>query len=105
MKHLDESTAAEYARWFRCLSDGTRLRILNVLANASEPMTVGEVVDVIGKSQSTVSRHLQILAEERFVLSEPDGVRTLLRANEACMVGLPRAAEAIMATTRTGTHR
>jgi DNA-binding transcriptional ArsR family regulator len=94
---LDQTKADEYASWFSCLSDGTRVRILNVVANADHPMTVGEIVQIIGKSQSTVSRHLQILAEDRYVLTEPDGVRTLVRVNEACMVALPRAAAAIMA--------
>ena len=97
---LDQSTADEYASWFRCLSDGTRIRILNVVANADHPMTVGDIVEIVGKSQSTVSRHLQILAEERYVLTERDGVRTLVRINEACMVALPRAAAAIMARER-----
>lgn len=96
MKVIDETTADEFASWFRCLSDGTRVRILNVVAKAGRPMTVGEIVELIGKSQSTVSRHLQILAEERFVLTEPDGVRTLVRVNETCMVALPEAAAAIM---------
>jgi len=97
---LDQATADEYASWFRCLSDGTRVRILNVVASSDHPMTVGEIVDMVGKSQSTVSRHLQILAEERYVLTEPDGVRTLVRVNESCMVALPRAAAAIMAGAR-----
>lgn len=97
MKVIDQATADEYASWFRCLSDGTRVRILNVVANADHPMTVGEIVEIVGKSQSTVSQHLQILAEERFVLTEPHGVRTLVRVNESCMVALPEAAAAIMA--------
>ena len=97
MKALDQPTADEYASWFRCLADGTRVRILNVVAHSDHPMTVGEIVEIIGKSQSTVSRHLQILAEEEFVLTEPDGVRTLVRVNESCMVALPEAAAAIMA--------
>lgn len=98
--NLDQSTADEYASWFRCLSDGTRVRILNIVANSDHPMTVGEIVEIIGKSQSTVSRHLQILAEDEFVLTEPDGVRTLVRANETCMVALPAAAAAIMGRAR-----
>jgi DNA-binding transcriptional ArsR family regulator len=97
---LNQATADEYASWFRCLSDGTRVRILNVVANADHPMTVGEIVAIVGKSQSTVSRHLQILADERYVLTEPEGVRTLVRVNEACMVALPEAAAAIMARER-----
>ena len=100
MKHLDQATADEYADWFRCLADGTRLRILNLVAAEGRPMTVGEIVDRVGKSQSTVSKHLQILAEGRFVLTEPDGVRTLVSVNEACMTALPLAASAIMARDR-----
>ncbi len=96
MKPLDQDVADEYAGWFRCLADGTRLRILNVVAAADGPMTVGEIVAQIGKSQSTVSRHLQVLADEQFVFAEPDGVRTLVRINEACMTALPDAAAAIM---------
>jgi DNA-binding transcriptional ArsR family regulator len=96
MKGLDQATADEYASWFRCLADGTRVRILSVVAAADHPMTVGEVVGEIGKSQSTVSRHLRILAEDGFVFLEPEGVRTLIRVNEACMTALPEAAAAIM---------
>jgi ArsR family transcriptional regulator len=88
--------ADEYASWFRCLADGTRIRILNLVANAAEPVTVGEIVEKIGKSQSTVSRHLQILADEGFVFAEPDGIRTLIRVNELCMTALPDATAAIM---------
>jgi len=53
-------------------------------------------VDAVDMSQSTVSRHLQILGDQRFVFAEADGVRTLIRANETCMTELPRAAEAVM---------
>ena len=100
MKQLDQSAADEYASWFRCLADGTRVRILNIIASEGEPMTVGEIVSRIGKSQSTVSRHLQVLADERFIFTEPDGVRTLVRVNDACMTALPEAASAIMARSK-----
>lgn len=94
--NLGSDQAEEYASWFRCLSDGTRLRVLNMVANADGPVTVGEIVEAIGKSQSTVSRHLQILADDRFVFTEPDGIRTMVRVNELCMTALPEAAAAIM---------
>lgn len=97
MRSVDQHTADEYAKWFRCLADGTRIRILNIVASADGPLTVGEIVESIGKSQSTVSHHLQILADERFVVSEPDGIRTLVRINETCMTALPEAAASIMA--------
>ena len=96
MNGLDPHEAAEYARWFRCLADPTRIRLLHLIAVAPAPVTVGELVDQIGKSQSTVSRHLQVLANDDYVCKEEDGVRTLVSVNRACMSALPRAAERIM---------
>ena len=97
---LDPDTAEEYAGWFRCLSDGTRLVILNVVARARRPLTVGEIVAQVDRSQSTVSNHLRILAEQCFVIIEPDGVRSLVRINDLCMQELPDAAAMIMASPR-----
>ncbi len=94
---MDSELADEYARWFRCLADGTRIRILNYVAAAGEPVTVGQIVEAVGKSQSTVSRHLQVLGDDRFVFTEVDGVRTLVSVNDSCMTALPAAAAAIMA--------
>ena len=105
MKALDEHRADEYARWFRCLADSTRIRVLNAVATADGPLTVGEIVERVGRSQSTVSEHLRVLAEERFVMTEPAGVRTLVRVNEACMRELPDAAAAIMAADRRKEQR
>lgn len=96
MNSLSQDLADEYASWFRCLSDGTRLRVLHVVASADGPVTVGEIVEQLDKSQSTISRHLRVLADERFVLTEPDGVRTLVRVNPDCMSELPEAAAAVM---------
>jgi phosphinothricin acetyltransferase len=95
---LSQTLADEYAKWFRCLADGTRIRILNHVAAAAEPLTVGEIVQAVGKSQSTVSRHLQVLADERFILTRADGIRTLVTVNRTCMTALPEAAAVIMAT-------
>lgn len=96
---LGPAEADEYARWFRCLADGTRLRILHTVAAAGRSMTVGDIVDAVGRSQSTVSAHLRILAAEGFVFTEPDGVRTRVRVNDACMTALPDAAAVIMASS------
>ena len=93
---LDQDLADEYARWFRCLADGTRVRVLSVVARAGRALTVGEVVAAVEKSQSTVSRHLRILADEGFVLAEQEGIRTLIRVDESCMTQLPAAARMIM---------
>ena len=100
MNAVDPARADEYARWFACLADGTRIRVLHAVAVADRPLTVGEVVDAVDRSQSTVSRHLRLLADEGYVFLEPDGVRTLVSVNEACRVDLPAAAAEIMATDR-----
>lgn len=102
MNELTQSDADEYASWFRCLADGTRLRVLHVVASADRPLTVGEIVKRLDRSQSTISRHLRVLAEERFVLTEADGVRTLVRANPDCMGALPEAAAAVMGSRVRG---
>lgn len=97
MNELTRDEAEEFAGWFQCLADPTRLLVLNCIARAGTPMTVGDIVDAVGRSQSTVSRHLKVLAEERYVFLEPDGVRTLVRVNDSCMRELPEAAAKIMA--------
>jgi DNA-binding transcriptional ArsR family regulator len=93
---LSVERAVEYARWFRCLSDPTRIRLLHLISRADEPVTVGELVKRIGKSQSTVSRHLRLLADDEFIFTQPDGVRTMISVNRACMSALPTAAREIM---------
>ncbi len=96
MKKMEENEAAELARWFRCLADPTRIRLLHLIAQADHPVTVGDLVEQVGRSQSTVSRHLQLLADDEFVFAEPDGIRTLVTVNRTCMSALPQAARRIM---------
>lgn len=97
---LDRPTASVYASWFQCLADPTRILILNLLANAGGAMTVGEIVAAGDVGQSTVSHHLRILAETRFVLVEQDGASNLYRVNERCIDCFPSAAELIMGRVR-----
>ncbi len=93
---LAQDDADEYASWFRCLADGTRLLVLNTVATAGRAMTVGEIVDRVGVGQSTVSHHLRTLAEERFVHMQADGTRTLVSVNPNCLQEFPEAAARIM---------
>ena len=93
---LSADDADDYASWFRCLADGTRLRVLNAVAAAGRAVTVGEIVAGVGVAQSTVSHHLRILAEERYVYLRAEGTRTLVTVNPACLTELPAAAARIM---------
>lgn len=95
-----EDAFREWAEWFKCLADPTRLRILHYVAGLDDPVPVGDIVDALELTQSNVSHHLRTLGEQRFVLTESEGVRTLVSANPLCMVELPEAAAAIMQTDR-----
>ncbi len=58
-------------RVMKAAADGTRLRILNILAGG--PLCVCEIVEAIGLSQSTVSRHLSILKGAGLIEDEKRG--------------------------------
>ncbi|MBB5967528.1 ArsR/SmtB family transcription factor [Planomonospora venezuelensis] len=93
---LDRASAEEYASWFKALADATRIQIVSLLARRRRPMSVGEIVEVSGVGQSTVSHHLKILAEVRFVLVDRRGASSLYRINENCVGRFPTAADVVM---------
>jgi DNA-binding transcriptional ArsR family regulator len=93
---LDRASAEEYASWFKALADATRIQLVSLLARRREPMTVGQIVEASGVGQSTVSHHLKILAEIRFVLVERRGTAGLYRINETCVRRFPTAADVVM---------
>ena len=93
---LDRATAAEYASWFKALADPTRIQIVTLLARRAVPMNVGEIVAAVDVGQSTVSAHLKVLAEVRFVLFEHRGSSTYYRINEVCVDCFPTAADVVM---------
>jgi DNA-binding transcriptional ArsR family regulator len=93
---LDRPTAEEYASWFKALADATRIQIVSLLARRGEPMSVGEIVAAVDVGQSTVSAHLKVLAEVRFVLADRRGTAAYYRINEACVDCFPTAADVVM---------
>jgi DNA-binding transcriptional ArsR family regulator len=93
---LGRDEAEEYASWFKALADATRIQLVSLLARRRQPMTVGEIVAASGVGQSTVSHHLKILAEVRFVLVERQGTSSLYRINENCVGRFPTAADVVM---------
>ncbi|MEU7931593.1 ArsR/SmtB family transcription factor [Micromonospora echinofusca] len=93
---LERATAQRYASWFRALADPTRVQIVEYLARHARPMSVGEIVAAVGLAQSTVSQHLKILTEVRFVLVDPVGPARHYRINDACVGCFPSAADVVM---------
>jgi len=57
----------------RALSDGTRLRIINLLMEEDE-LCVCELTDALDMVQPKVSRHLAILREAGLVLDRREGL-------------------------------
>jgi L-amino acid N-acyltransferase YncA/DNA-binding transcriptional ArsR family regulator len=87
--------AEDYAAWFRALADGTRVKIVSLLARHGRPMKVGEIVAAVQVGQSTVSQHLKVLAAVRFVLAERRGTARYYRINAACVDRFPTAAHLV----------
>jgi DNA-binding transcriptional ArsR family regulator len=93
---IDRRSAEVWASWFKCLADPSRVLLLNRLAEARRPMTVGELVAEVDIRQPTVSHHLRTLSDVGFVRCEPKANATLWSVNERCLERFPSAAELIL---------
>jgi L-amino acid N-acyltransferase YncA/DNA-binding transcriptional ArsR family regulator/precorrin-6B methylase 2 len=93
---LERAVATEYASWFRALADATRVQIVSLLARRGAPMSVGAITAALDVGQSTVSAHLKVLAEVRFVLVERRGTSAYYRINDSCVECFPTAADIVM---------
>ena len=94
--NIDRESAEVWSGWFRALGDASRVLILNRLAVARRPMTVGEIVDAVDIGQSTVSHHLKLLTDSGFVHAERRGNTSRYEVNDRCLDVLPAAAEVVM---------
>jgi ArsR family transcriptional regulator len=70
---LSEDEADATAALFRALGDPARVRIVNVLSCAAEPVCVCELVPALGLSQPTVSHHLKKLTQAGLLAREERG--------------------------------
>jgi len=93
---LAPDQAARFAEWFACLAEPMRVRMLHVVASYTGPITVGELAEQLGISQSTASHHVRKLADVGFLLLSKQGTSTLVTVNAACCTGLPHAADVVM---------
>jgi L-amino acid N-acyltransferase YncA/DNA-binding transcriptional ArsR family regulator len=94
---LGDDVAATYAEWFGTISDPTRLKLLHAVAG-SGAMTVGELTERLGISQSTCSHHVRKLSEVGFLVLDRVGRTTVVSVNQSCCTGLPHAADVVMGT-------
>ena len=63
--------------WMECLADPTRLRLLRLLER--HELGVVELCDILQLPQSTVSRHLKVLADQAWARSRREGTAHLYR--------------------------
>ena len=77
----------------KALAHPARLRVLQALCQRGECLC-GEVVEVVGLAQSTVSQHLKVLREAGLVQGTVDGPRTCYCLNAE---GVARARDAFAA--------
>jgi ArsR family transcriptional regulator len=70
---LSESEAEATAELFRALGDPARVRAVNILATADEPVCICNLIEPLGLSQPTVSHHMKRLLEVGLVDREQRG--------------------------------
>jgi ArsR family transcriptional regulator, arsenate/arsenite/antimonite-responsive transcriptional repressor len=71
---LDEVSATALAAGFAALADPVRLRLVSLMATSPDGMAcVCDLIAPLGKSQSTVSHHLKVLADAGLVRGEKSG--------------------------------
>ena len=70
---LSAEEAEGTAELFKALGDPARVRIVNVIATASEPVCACEFNDTLGLSQPTVSHHLKKLIDVGLLKREQRG--------------------------------
>ena len=69
---LDAEEATALSKAFAALADPARLRLLSLVAAATE-VCACELVEPLGKSQPTVSHHLKVLFEAGLLTREKRG--------------------------------
>jgi len=72
-----EEVQADTARILKVLGDPNRLKIIELLRDGE--LCQCEIIPIIGQSQPTVSRHLNMLEENGILVSRKDGVRVLYK--------------------------
>ena len=77
---LNHDHLIELSEVFKLLGDPTRLAIL--IACMDEEKAVGDIVEIVGASQSLVSHHLRLLRAARLVKPRRDGRQMFYKAHD-----------------------
>jgi ArsR family transcriptional regulator len=80
--NITPEQASTLATVFKALADPNRVQIVNLLANASEPVCVCDLMPRLGVSQGTVSFHLRKLLDVGLLEREQRGTWAYYSLNE-----------------------
>ena len=82
------------ARVAKALAHPSRLMMLDALAQRE--YCVGELTELVGADQSTVSKHLAVLRQTGLVNVRRNGSLTYYSLKVTCLVGMWRCIEAVL---------
>jgi ArsR family transcriptional regulator, arsenate/arsenite/antimonite-responsive transcriptional repressor len=88
---ITSGQATTLASIFKALADPHRVRIVNLLANASEPVCVCEFMPELGLAQGTVSFHLKKLLDVGLLEREQRGTWAYYSLKRDALEGLAAA--------------
>jgi ArsR family transcriptional regulator, arsenate/arsenite/antimonite-responsive transcriptional repressor len=89
---MSETDADATAAVFKALADPARVRLINLLATAEEPVCVCQLTPSLGLAQPTVSHHLKKLVQAGLLQREQRGIWAYYSLDRE---GLERAAGAL----------
>jgi ArsR family transcriptional regulator len=82
---ITDEQAETLAGVLKAMADPTRVRIVNMLANADEPVCVCDVTPLLGLSQPTVSFHLAKLRKAGLLDREQRGTWAYYSLNRSAL--------------------
>ena len=82
---LSHEEATATAALFKALADPNRVRIVNLLAAASQPVCVCDLTEPLGIAQPTVSHHLKKLVAAGLLTREQRGTWAYYSLNHEAM--------------------
>jgi ArsR family transcriptional regulator len=80
MFEIAEELQGKAARALKVLGDPNRIKIVELLKGGE--LCQCDIIPLIGQSQPTVSRHLNLLEEKGILVSRKDGVKVLYRIKD-----------------------
>ncbi len=87
---LDDDHAEATAGLFKALADPSRVKIMNLLARAEEPVCACEFIPALRLTQATVSHHLKKLTDAGLLEREQRGKWAYFNLNPEAVSQLER---------------